>query len=65
MDISLDYATKPQAPKLYCGYTQTGERVSLGTTNEDEAQQIIEANRFPLCRVHRLMLRLKNRQSGA
>jgi len=29
--------------KFYCVDTQTGKRVNLGTTSEDEAQQIIEA----------------------
>jgi len=29
--------------KFYCVDTTTGKRTSLGTTNEDEARQIIEA----------------------
>jgi hypothetical protein len=29
--------------KFYCVDTTTGKRTSLGTTNEDEARQIVEA----------------------
>ena len=29
--------------KFYCVDTQTGKRASLGTSNQDDAQQIIEA----------------------